>query len=58
MIKLILPLIGLALLAILPNFVSDYGLGLMIGAATYVTLASAWALSREITQAEVGSAAT
>lgn len=44
MLKILLPLLGLAALAFLPNFVSDYGLGLLIGAVTYVTLASAWAL--------------
>ncbi|KAA2314684.1 branched-chain amino acid ABC transporter permease [Pseudooceanicola sediminis] len=44
MSRIILPLIGLALLAIVPLIVTDYGLGLLIGAATYVTLASAWAL--------------
>lgn len=44
MIRILLPLIGLALLTVLPNYISDYGLGLLIGAATYVTLASAWAL--------------
>ena len=40
----IIPVIALCLLAGLPHFVSDYGLGVLIGAATYVTLASAWAL--------------
>jgi len=44
MTRLVLPLIGLVLLAVVPLHVSDYGLGLLIGAATYVTLASAWAL--------------
>ena len=44
MTKLIIPLIGLVVLAVLPGFVSDYGLGLLIGAVTYVTLASGWAL--------------
>lgn len=44
MIRILLPLIGLGLLALGPMVVSDYGLGLLIGAATYVTLASAWAL--------------
>ncbi|GAA3855805.1 branched-chain amino acid ABC transporter permease [Celeribacter arenosi] len=44
MIRTVLPLIALALLAFVPFLVSDYGLGLLIGAATYVTLASAWAL--------------
>lgn len=44
MIRIILPLIGFALLAYLPTQVSDYGLGLLIGAVTYVTLASGWAL--------------
>lgn len=39
-----LPLPALALLAALPLWLSDYGLGLMIGMVTYVTLASAWAL--------------
>lgn len=33
-----------ALLFFAPFAVSDYGLGLMVGAITYVTLASAWAL--------------
>ena len=37
-------ILGICGLALLPLAVSDYGLGLMIGAATYVTLASAWAL--------------
>lgn len=44
MIRILVPLIGLGLLALGPMVVSDYGLGLLIGAATYVTLASAWAL--------------
>ena len=44
MTRILLPLIGLVLLAVLPTQVSDYGLGLLIGAVTYVTLASAWAL--------------
>ncbi len=44
MMRIILPLAGLVLLALLPLWLSDYGLGLMVGAATYVTLASAWAL--------------
>ncbi|WP_172327442.1 branched-chain amino acid ABC transporter permease [Mangrovicoccus sp. HB161399] len=44
MIRLLLPPAALALLAVWPMMVSDYGLGLLIGAATYVTLASAWAL--------------
>ncbi|PRY75466.1 branched-chain amino acid transport system permease protein [Yoonia maritima] len=44
MTKLIIPLLALVALAFAPNFVSAYGLGLLIGAATYVTLASAWAL--------------
>lgn len=44
MIRIILPLVGLVLLTVLPMHLSDYGLGLLIGAATYVTLASAWAL--------------
>jgi len=39
-----LPAPALALLAALPLWLSDYGLGLMIGMVTYVTLASAWAL--------------
>lgn len=39
-----LPVPALALLAALPLWLSDYGLGLMIGMVTYVTLASAWAL--------------
>lgn len=34
----------LALLAAAPLVASDYGLGLLIGAVTYVTLASGWAL--------------
>lgn len=37
-------LAALTLLAAGPLFLSDYGLGLMIGAVTAVTLASAWAL--------------
>lgn len=44
MIRWALPVLGFGLLAALPVFVSDYGLGLLIGAVTYVTLASAWAL--------------
>ena len=44
MMRIILPLAGFILLALLPLWLSDYGLGLMVGAATYVTLASAWAL--------------
>jgi branched-chain amino acid transport system permease protein len=42
--KRFLPVPALALLAALPLWLSDYGLGLMIGMVTYVTLASAWAL--------------
>lgn len=42
--KWLVPGAGLAALAVLPFWVSDYGLGLLIGMATYVTLASAWAL--------------
>jgi branched-chain amino acid transport system permease protein len=42
--KLVLPLLALAGLAALPFALSDYGLGLMIGAVTYVALASGWAL--------------
>ena len=44
MIRLAIPLLGLILLAVAPMFVSEYELGLMIGMATYVALASAWAL--------------
>lgn len=44
MIRLAVPLLGLILLAVVPMFVSEYELGLMIGMATYVALASAWAL--------------
>lgn len=44
MIRIILPVAGLILLALLPLWLSDYGLGLMVGVATYVTLAFAWAL--------------
>lgn len=44
MTKFILPLIALLALAFLPGFVSEYGLGLLIGVVTYVTLASGWAL--------------
>ncbi len=40
----ILPVVALVLLALAPLGVSDYVLGLLIGAVTYVTLASAWAL--------------
>lgn len=39
-----LPIIGFLVFAAAPFAVSDYGLGLLIGAVTYVTLASAWAL--------------
>lgn len=42
--KYLLILIAIAGLAVLPLGVSDYGLGLMIGAITYVTLSSAWSL--------------
>lgn len=42
--KLILPLLLLTLMALAPFVVSDYGLGLAIGAVTYVALASGWAL--------------
>jgi len=42
--KKLLTVLGLAGLAALPFWLSDYGLGLMIGMVTYVTLASAWAL--------------
>jgi branched-chain amino acid transport system permease protein len=44
MIRLAIALIGLVALAVVPLFVSEYELGLMIGMATYVALASAWAL--------------
>ena len=44
MIRSVLPIIALICLAFAPMLVSDYGIGLLIGAATYVTLASAWAL--------------
>ena len=44
MIALGVALVGLVALAALPFYLSDYGLGLMIGMAGYVTLASAWAL--------------
>ena len=44
MLKLVLPVLGFALCAIAPFFLSDYGTGLMIGAVTYVTLTSAWAM--------------
>jgi branched-chain amino acid transport system permease protein len=44
MIKFLLPLAGLVVLTGLPMLISDYGLGLLIGAATYVALASGWAL--------------
>ena len=40
----ILPAVLLLVLALLPSVLSDYGLGLMIGAVTYVVLAQAWAL--------------
>lgn len=42
--KLLLPLIALCLFIAAPMVVSDYGLGLLIGAVTYVALASGWAL--------------
>lgn len=42
--RVLIALVALALLGALPLVLSDYGLGLMIGMATYVTLASAWAL--------------
>ena len=44
MIRLAIALAALAALAVVPMFVSEYELGLMIGMATYVALASAWAL--------------
>lgn len=44
MIRLAIALLALAALAVLPRFVSEYELGLMIGMASYVALASAWAL--------------
>ncbi|MCA0921822.1 branched-chain amino acid ABC transporter permease [Pseudooceanicola nanhaiensis] len=44
MIRIALPLAGLVLLALAPLALSDYGLGLLIGMAGYVTLASSWAL--------------
>lgn len=44
MIRFLLPAAGLALLACAPLVLSDYGLGIMIGAVGYATLASAWAL--------------
>ncbi|WP_319533204.1 branched-chain amino acid ABC transporter permease [uncultured Cohaesibacter sp.] len=42
--QFILPILAFAGLAFAPLGVSDYGLGLLIGAVTYVTLASGWAL--------------
>ena len=44
MIRLAIAILALAALAVVPMFISDYELGLMIGMATYVALASAWAL--------------
>jgi branched-chain amino acid transport system permease protein len=44
MIRLAIALLALAALAVLPRFVSEYELGLLIGMASYVALASAWAL--------------
>ena len=44
MIRLAIALAALAALAVVPMFVSEYELGLMIGMASYVALASAWAL--------------
>lgn len=44
MLRILLPLAILVGLALVPLMLSDYGLGLMIGAITYVTLASGWAL--------------
>lgn len=44
MIRLAIALAALAVLAVVPMFVSEYELGLMIGMASYVALASAWAL--------------
>jgi len=44
MIRLAIALAALAALAVAPMFVSEYELGLMIGMASYVALASAWAL--------------
>ncbi|KJZ17875.1 branched-chain amino acid ABC transporter permease [Loktanella sp. S4079] len=44
MTKFIFPIVAVIVMAVAPQFVSDYGLGLLIGVATYVTLASAWAL--------------
>ena len=44
MTRLAIALAALAALAVVPMFVSEYELGLMIGMATYVALASAWAL--------------
>ncbi|KFE36263.1 branched-chain amino acid ABC transporter permease [Thioclava atlantica] len=42
--KIALSLAALVALALAPFGVSDYGLGLLIGAVTYVTLASGWAV--------------
>lgn len=39
-----IPIVGLGLMTVLPFWVSDYELGLLIGIVTYVTLASGWAL--------------
>ena len=44
LLSLLLPLAGLVILGFAPLAVSDYGLGLLIGGVTYVTLASGWAL--------------
>lgn len=36
--------LGLICLAIIPLYLEDYGIGLLVGVMSYVTLASAWAL--------------
>ena len=55
--RFFLPVVALLVLAVVPFFVSAYWLGLLIGATTYVTLASGWALfsghTRYITLATV-----
>lgn len=42
--QLIVSIVGFIALAFAPFMTSDYGLGLLIGAVTYVTLASGWAI--------------
>lgn len=42
--RIIVSVAALACLAVLPSFLDSYGIGLLVGLAGYVTLATAWAM--------------